>query len=109
MNVHCQIWEEDNRLKVYRQHTLIGVVTNTGGDPVLTLQLGVEKLSFGDMEIIMDNWNQMQEMRSAKIPVGIQCPHCQYCGQPEMGPDNKSAICNWCHTPFNIENPHECR
>jgi len=63
MNVHCQIWEEENRLKVYRQHTLIGVVTNTGGDPVLTLQLGVEKLSFSDMEIIMDNWNEMQNLR----------------------------------------------
>lgn len=64
MNVHCQIWEYENRLKVYRQRALVGVVTNTGGDPMLKLQLGVEELSFNDMEIIKDNWNQMQELRS---------------------------------------------
>lgn len=68
-NVHCQIWDAEYLLKVYRGDVFIAVVTEgEDGDPVITfvqpmVEGEVVRLSFNDFEIIQDNWNEMVETK----------------------------------------------
>jgi len=105
MNVHCQIWEADNTLKVYLGETLIANVHEGPlGPTVYPVGESRHCWTFNDMSILMDNWNEMQDIRSTVTSAvfEIECPHCKVFNKPEMGPDKRSAICNWCDTPFNI-------
>jgi len=63
-NVHCEIWDDDDLIKVYRGDLFIAVVTDIygSGDPVISFvneDKEINKLSFNDFAIISDNWEQM--------------------------------------------------
>jgi len=65
-HVTCTLVEKTNTVMVWREGELVGMVTEVGGEPQLTIY-GVSNkplvLSFNDLEIIEDNWNALQEMR----------------------------------------------
>jgi methyl coenzyme M reductase gamma subunit len=90
-NVHCQICNDDDLLKVYRGELFIAVVTEGGNrDPVITFVTGNGeqlRLSFNDFAIIQDNWNQMVDMNKGRCVVckgKVYLPNdeCVRCGQP---------------------------
>jgi len=67
-NVHCEIWDDDDLIKVYRDDLFIAVVTDIygSGDPTISFvneDKEINKLTFNDFLIIQDNWNQMIEMK----------------------------------------------
>ena len=64
MNVHVLTLPALNKMAVYRGNLLLALVDAGEGDPEVNMVAPMIKayLSFGDMDIIQDNWNQMQEM-----------------------------------------------
>ena len=70
INVTCRIVPETNSIFVWRDGSLVGLVEEVGGEAELTVYGVPNKptvLSFNDLEIIQDNWNQLQEiMRELK-------------------------------------------
>lgn len=63
MNFHCII--VNGELQLYRGTTHIGYVTGTD-DPVISLFNNPKSstdITFGEFDIIQDNWNQLQEMQ----------------------------------------------
>jgi len=100
----------------------IGFVRAGLNEPHLFLYndpINTPELTFTDIAVIQDNWNQLVEMKRQKeirnplerfqfcdekpeLPSVIKCPHCGFTGKHEMGPVNKSAICGDCGVPFNI-------
>ncbi len=64
MNIRCLI--QNARVEVYRGERLVATVDdrNHTGDPVMTIYGdidGVLRFTFNDLEIIKDNWNQLEE------------------------------------------------
>lgn len=63
-NITCII--QKDRVGIFRDGKMIGIVAEVRGEPVLTLSCGYGvssiQLSFNDLAIIEDNWNQMKEM-----------------------------------------------
>ena len=66
MNVSCVQSANQDVLMVYQGNMWIGTVLLLVDEPSLMLfgQPNPHILTFNDWEIIMDNWNQMQEMRA---------------------------------------------
>ena len=67
-NVSCTVVEATNTVFVWgERNDLVAMVTaGEGGEAELTIYGVPNKptvLSFNDLEIIQDNWNQLQEMR----------------------------------------------
>ncbi len=69
-NFYCEIHPKENTVRIYRgPKTLVGFVTESkeSGEPYLSAMgdqtNGIVHLTLNEIEIIMDNWNQMQEMR----------------------------------------------
>lgn len=69
-HVYCLI--QNGRVEIHRKrdgwpgNMLIGTMTAVGeGEPVMTLFPSVEpiELTLNDLEIIQDNWNQLEEMQ----------------------------------------------
>ena len=69
MNVMCTLDVESNSLTVFRVNCLVATVKYCGGEqPEITLFAGQDKLltlTLGDLEIIQDNWSQLQELRES--------------------------------------------
>jgi hypothetical protein len=65
--VTCKIYPLCNGVDIYVDNRLVGVVSQDmpDCDPVIKFnERGANAmLSFGDIEIIMDNWEEMQEQR----------------------------------------------
>lgn len=64
--VTCRIHQDQERVDIYRGATNIGYVSSIGGRPSITLlkesRWGIEAhIAIEDLEIVLDNWNQMQE------------------------------------------------
>jgi hypothetical protein len=64
-NVHCLMLAGLNSLAVYRGDDVIGGVSEVNGEPSLSLY-GTQTLTFNDLDIIVDNWNQMMEMKASE-------------------------------------------
>ena len=67
MNVYCVIRIASNVLEVYKEYNLVAVVSEGVNGPELTVYGNTDSLrvlTFNDLDIIMDNWNQMQELRA---------------------------------------------
>lgn len=68
-HVTCQI--QNDRVEIFRGRDMIGTVVAIGEDePVITIFSnpdGVQSLTFNDIAIIQDNWNQCEEMRNKRI------------------------------------------
>lgn len=67
-NVTCLMNPETNTLRVYRDKRLLGIVSDLENDNNPSMEVfsnrdGLAYMSLNDMEIIMDNWNNMQELR----------------------------------------------
>jgi hypothetical protein len=69
MNLHCII--QHDRVEIYRFNRLIGTVVQIGEDePVMTLfaeTSGTQELTFNEIAIIQDNWNQCEEMLKKRL------------------------------------------
>lgn len=66
MNVMCKLDVEDNSLMVLQDGRIVGIVKEGKEQPEITLfsnQDGLLTLTLGDLAIIQDNWNQLQELR----------------------------------------------
>lgn len=64
--VTCTIHQDQERVDIYRGATNIGYVSSIGGRPSITLlkesRWGIEAhIAIEDLEMVLDNWNQMQE------------------------------------------------
>lgn len=103
MKLKCILFPEQTKIEIWSGHDFIGYVKDekltwfsNGNDLV--------DLSFIELDVIRDNWNQMVELqRKEKI---FPCPHCGFVGREgkshQLGPEDKSAICGSCGNPFNI-------
>lgn len=102
-HVSCKLLPEQNKVEVWKGDDLIGVVHDES--LMWFIPDGCNQfveISFLDMDIIRDNWNQMVEMRRERnMPIIFKCPHCGGTKNHQMGPDDESAICGECDTPFN--------
>jgi hypothetical protein len=69
MNLHCVILND--RVEIFRFNRLIGTVVQIGTDePVMTLfaeSSGTTELTFNELAIIQDNWNQCEEMINKRL------------------------------------------
>lgn len=113
MNVHCTII--DRQVNVWRGQTLIGHVAMGGpgdNEPVFYFE-GGNHLTFNDIAIIQDNWNQSEIMRAEReaelklqAEKGVnyfKCPYCHHVSDNHnIADDRKSGICVICDGPFNI-------
>lgn len=75
MNVICHIDPDNNRVFIHRGDSLIGWVNDEGVLELLGDALsGTSYISMDDLDIVMDNWNQLQEKQRAKTRVskGVQ-------------------------------------
>lgn len=64
--VRCVLVNGNTAMDVYRGDLLIADVLEVGGEPVLVMDVRgchVRALTFNDLKIIMDNWNNMVEIR----------------------------------------------
>lgn len=99
----CKLIPEQTKLELYRGEDFVGYVR----EETITFFTDGKDLfdvTFEDILIIQDNWNQLLELqRKEKI---FPCPHCGFVGREgkshQLGPEDKSAICGSCGTPFNI-------
>lgn len=69
INVTCTIVLTTNTVMVWRDGGLVGMVMEKGGEPELQVfgqRDSLRWFSFCDLEIIRDNWNQLQEMRAVE-------------------------------------------
>jgi hypothetical protein len=76
-HVTCELNVESNRLAIKRDGVTIGTVVEIGvwvylewvSEPAIHLYpiTAPAVLTFNDIEIIMDNWNQMQEIRKQSV------------------------------------------
>lgn len=68
-HVTCQI--RNDRVEIFRGRDMIGTVVAIGEDePVITIFSnpdGVQSLTFNDIAIIQDNWNQCEEMLKKRL------------------------------------------
>ena len=64
-NVHCLMLGGLDSITVYRDNNVIGGVSEVKGEPSLSLY-GTQTLTFNDLDIIMDNWGQMMEMKASE-------------------------------------------
>lgn len=65
---HSNIYGTTPVVEVYRDEVLVGVVecAENAEEPTMTIfgrDNGKAYLTLGDMDIIQDNWNQLQEMQ----------------------------------------------
>jgi hypothetical protein len=64
-NVYCLMLGGFDSIGVYRDTNVIGGVTEVDGEPSLSVY-GTQTLTFNDLDLIVDNWNQMMEMRASE-------------------------------------------
>jgi hypothetical protein len=67
MNVSCHLSPPHNSLAVYRGNDLVAMASEGVEGPEVTIfgnKDSLRVLTFNDLDIIIDNWNQMQEMRT---------------------------------------------
>ncbi len=68
-HVTCII--QNDRVEIFRGRHMIGTVVAIGVDePVITIFSnpdGVQSLTFNDIAIIQDNWNQCEEMLKKRL------------------------------------------
>jgi len=68
-NFHCTIISD--RVEIYRFNRMIGTVVQIGtNEPVITLfaeTSGTQELTFNELAIIQDNWNQCEEMINKRL------------------------------------------
>lgn len=65
-NVRCKLVPTTNTVFVFRDARLVAMVTEVEGEPRMVFYGGLNnavEVSFNDLEIIQDNWNQLQEYR----------------------------------------------
>ena len=65
----CTMVVETNTVFAWREKELVAMVVEEGGEPQMTVygnRDAMRVLSFCDLEIIQDNWNQLQEMRRSE-------------------------------------------
>lgn len=68
MNVTCDLAVANNSLTVRQCGRLVGIVNEGKEQPEIILfsdQNGLLTFTLGDLAIIQDNWNQLQELREA--------------------------------------------
>jgi len=65
-NVTCHLDITNKALSIFRGNTMIGIVVenNDKSDVIINLR-GTQELSFNDIAIIQDCWNQFNEIDSA--------------------------------------------
>jgi len=74
MNISCIAVPENNQIKVFRSTTLIAIVKEDNeDDPEIAIYGdydGLRTFTFNEIAIMMDNWENMQEMRrySKSVP-----------------------------------------
>lgn len=68
-HVTCII--QNDRVEIFRGRSMIGTVVAIGDEePVITIFSnpdGVQPLTFNDIAIIQDNWNQCEEMLKKRL------------------------------------------
>jgi len=60
--------EDDGSLSVFRHNTLIATVKEMGGEPNIYFlgNTAIHYLSFEEIGIVMDNWDQVEEIKALK-------------------------------------------